>query len=365
MWSSYPSFPGVHSTTFNANTATVRGAAIYITGYPAWGGPYEITNTIMWGNSAPTGNQWDYDSDSGGYPILWITSSVIQGVTGNPDIISEDPMLGNLANHGGYPSTIPLLAGSSAIDAGNDVNCLGLDAREFPRPQGVHCDIGAYEYFFDTTPPVVDEFTIPALVNHLTFSINSFLATDDQQLAGYYITVDSGTAVPADETEGWTIDPPYTWTVKTDGTYTLYPWVKDAAGNVSGFFATPRTITVDTTAPVVASITRLDADPSRLASVRFLVTFSEDVIGVDLGDFSLTTTGEITDAHITDVSGGPKNYTVTADTGSGNGTLRLDVKSTASIADNALNPLTGIPYTVGEVYTIDKTVRIYLPMIVR
>ncbi|MBI4849374.1 MAG: Ig-like domain-containing protein, partial [Nitrospirae bacterium] len=41
--------------------------------------------------------------------------------------------------------------------------------------------------------------------------------------------------------------------VASDGTYTLYPWAKDAAGNVSAAFATPRTVVVDTTAPSVTS----------------------------------------------------------------------------------------------------------------
>ncbi len=38
-----------------------------------------------------------------------------------------------------------LQAGSAAIDAGNDVNCPSTDQRGVPRPQGAHCDIGAYE----------------------------------------------------------------------------------------------------------------------------------------------------------------------------------------------------------------------------
>jgi len=42
------------------------------------------------------------------------------------------------------------LAGSPAINAGDDATCAaapvsGLDQRGIIRPQGVHCDIGAYE----------------------------------------------------------------------------------------------------------------------------------------------------------------------------------------------------------------------------
>jgi hypothetical protein len=38
-----------------------------------------------------------------------------------------------------------LLSGSPAIDAGDDAACLPTDQRGVVRPQGAHCDIGAYE----------------------------------------------------------------------------------------------------------------------------------------------------------------------------------------------------------------------------
>ena len=56
--------------------------------------------------------------------------------------------LGPLANNGGNTLTIALLAGSAAIDAGNDAVCPGTDQRGVARPQGKHCDVGAYEFVF-------------------------------------------------------------------------------------------------------------------------------------------------------------------------------------------------------------------------
>lgn len=58
--------------------------------------------------------------------------------------------LGPLADNGGATPTHALLTGSQAIDAGNDAVCAaepvnGLDQRGVTRPQGNHCDIGAYE----------------------------------------------------------------------------------------------------------------------------------------------------------------------------------------------------------------------------
>ena len=75
-----------------------------------------------------------------------MSDSVVQGgYAGGTNIITTDPKLGTLGNYGGSTQTIPLLAGSSAIDAGNDATCPATDQRGVGRPQGAHCDIGAYE----------------------------------------------------------------------------------------------------------------------------------------------------------------------------------------------------------------------------
>ena len=97
---------------------------------------------------------------------------------------------------------------------------------------------------------------------------------------------------------------------------------------------------VDTTPPMVQTITRADANPISAASVHFSVTFSEAVTGVDTSDFALAVIG-MTGASITDVSGGAASYTVTVYTGSGTGTIRLDVVDNDTIVDLALNPLGG------------------------
>jgi hypothetical protein len=52
------------------------------------------------------------------------------------------------------------------------------------------------------------------------------------------------------------------------------------------------------------------------------------------------------------VSGSGATYTVTVNTGTGNGTIRLDVPVSATINDLAGNPLSGLPFTNGESYTI-------------
>jgi len=52
------------------------------------------------------------------------------------------------------------------------------------------------------------------------------------------------------------------------------------------------------------------------------------------------------------VSGTGSVYTVAVNTGSGSGTLRLDIPIGASVSDLAGNPLDGLPYTSGATYSI-------------
>lgn len=95
--------------------------------------------------------------------------------------------------------------------------------------------------------------------------------------------------------------------------------------------------------------------------VDFLVKFSESVTGVDAGDFVLATGGGISGAAITAVSGGGSDYVVRVDTGTGDGTIRLDVVDDDSIRDVPQNPLGGVGagngnFTTGGVYTVDKSI---------
>jgi hypothetical protein len=61
------------------------------------------------------------------------------------DLQNTDPLLGTLADNGGLTRTKALLTGSPAIDAGADTGCPATDQRGVARPQGPHCDIGAFE----------------------------------------------------------------------------------------------------------------------------------------------------------------------------------------------------------------------------
>jgi hypothetical protein len=131
------------------------------------------------------------------------------------------------------------------------------------------------------------------------------------------------------------------------------------AGN--GGFTTGEAYTVDKTVPVVTGSLRADPNPTAANSVNFTVVFSEAVTGVDASDFSVSTTGTISGAAISGVSGSGYLYTVSAATGSGDGTIRLDVIDNDSILDASHLALAGPGvgngnFTTGEVYTVKKTV---------
>jgi hypothetical protein len=116
----------------------------------------------------------------------------------------------------------------------------------------------------------------------------------------------------------------------------------------------------------VLSITRVNSNPTGAATVDFELTFSKPVTGVDVvspfADFKLSTSGDLTGATVTSVTAtSGSNYKVTVNTGSGNGTLQLDVVDDDSILDVQGRPLGGVgagngDFSAGEAYTIDRGV---------
>jgi LPXTG-site transpeptidase (sortase) family protein len=155
----------VQNSTFSGNRAALEGGGIF--NY----GTMTVQNSTFSGNwaSGPGGGIFNFG-------MLALSNTIIanapaNGVCGNAGTIatndhnliddgscspalSGDPKLGPLADNGGPTQTMALLAGSPAIDAGNDTTCLAADQRGTTRPQGAHCDIGAFE-LVDTTPPAV------------------------------------------------------------------------------------------------------------------------------------------------------------------------------------------------------------------
>ncbi len=131
--------PTLIHVTLSGNRAFVTGGGI------ANSGNVVIRNSILWGNEG--GEVFNVDGTAD------VTYSIVQGGylgTGNLD---ADPLLGPLqSNRRGLTETMELLPGSPAIDAGVDAYCPSADQRGVTRPQGIYCDMGAYEYEFPVSP---------------------------------------------------------------------------------------------------------------------------------------------------------------------------------------------------------------------
>lgn len=110
--------------------------------------------------------------------------------------------------------------------------------------------------------------------------------------------------------------------------------------------------------PIVSSIARDQANPTTLSTLSWSVTFISAVTGVDITDFSLVMAGGISGATITSVTGSGTSWTVTVNSGIGNGTLGLNLGDNDSIIDGSSRPLGGVGLGngdfTGEVYTVNK-----------
>ncbi|WBM33515.1 DUF4347 domain-containing protein [Pseudomonas sp. NY11382] len=131
----------------------------------------------------------------------------------------------------------------------------------------------------------------------------------------------------------------------------------DAAGNALNLaLGNPGTgsgIIIDTTAPQVSDIVRVDTTPTNAGTLRYTVTFDESVSGVDSADFTLAFTGSASGriAGVQQVDG--RTYIVTVDSLAGAGNVRLDLNaSSTGIEDASGNPVRG--GLAGSVYSVDR-----------
>ena len=127
----------------------------------------------------------------------------------------------------------------------------------------------------------------------------------------------------------------------------------DVAGNNGAAAASP-SLTINSAAPAIASITRVGSATSSASTVDYLVTFSETVSGVDAADFSLILTGTA-DGTIAAISGSGSSYTVTVNNLSGDGTVRLDLNSSGTGIQNGAAVAIAGGYSAGQTYTLDHT----------
>jgi putative Ig domain-containing protein/CARDB protein len=152
-----PALTILTNVTITANTAGLPGTGAG--GLFSAGAAPKLTNVIVSGNT--TVNCFG--------PITSLGHNLDSGTTcgfpGTGDLSNADPLLGPLQNNGGFTLTHALLAGSPAIDAGTNTGCPPTDQRGAPflRPQGLKCDIGAYEVQSGVAPSfTISPASLPA-----------------------------------------------------------------------------------------------------------------------------------------------------------------------------------------------------------
>lgn len=141
-----------NNVTISNNTATTNGGGFHRTG----SNPVNFRNTIIAGNNGvSTSPDVTGTITSNGNNIIGNIGTSIGWI--GADLQNVNPMLGALANNGGLGNTLLPLAGSPAIDAGQncvvDLSCaagnpptaITTDQRGIARPSNAIVDIGAVE----------------------------------------------------------------------------------------------------------------------------------------------------------------------------------------------------------------------------
>ncbi len=113
--------------------------------------PVSLKNTIIAGNNPPAFSSFlgvvridvSGQVNSLGNNLIGVSAGSFGYIAS--DLLDVNPMMGNLANHGGGTFTVSLLPGSPAIDGGNNTGAPATDQRGVARPQGAAVDIGSYE----------------------------------------------------------------------------------------------------------------------------------------------------------------------------------------------------------------------------
>ena len=160
--------PSVSLTTVNATIAN-NSAAGGAGGVQNGGGAvFMPADTILASNTGSSGadcvNSTAADFASQGYNLIGNnTGCTFASATGDRVGTGGSPIdskLGSLGSNGGATPTMSLLSGSPAINTGNPaavsdaappappalIPCASKDQRGVSRPQGTHCDIGAFEF---------------------------------------------------------------------------------------------------------------------------------------------------------------------------------------------------------------------------
>lgn len=126
----------------------------------------------------------------------------------------------------------------------------------------------------------------------------------------------------------------------------------DTGGSVLGEYIKANVFDLDTQNPNTINITRVSPALTNLDTVQWSVNFSEPVTGLTAANLTLLNTGLGSNPAITSVSKIDGVWQITASTGTGEGTLGLNLTSLTGIKDLFGNVLTG-SFLTGASIAID------------
>jgi hypothetical protein len=134
--------------------------------------------------------------------------------------------------------------------------------------------------------------------------------------------------------------------------------IQDSSNNnLINSFTVPNlsSVLVDSIAPSVDSIVLLGNPKGGYATIVFKATFSENVSNISIDDFNLTTTGTAS-ANIIDVSSSSgDDVNISVSNIVGQGTLKLNLKTTHNLTDTAGNSLIGGFYGI-DIHNVDISI---------
>ncbi|MBK9005675.1 MAG: hypothetical protein IPM31_01655 [Anaerolineae bacterium] len=370
--------PVLNNVTFNGNNSvngsgTAGGDAIKNVTLTGNASTPVIENSILWGDGGIND-----EVRSEGTSSATIEDSIVQG--GCPalatcaNVINSDPVLSALANNGGYTQTMAISVTGAADDAADTTtaDCAATDQRGTARPQGVACDIGAYE-IDDTGTPTLISFT---RFNPATSPTNADTLVFSATFSETVINVSVGDfAVNGTTTATVTLVTPISGTVfeitVSGGDLAGFNGVvgldlaggqdiTDSVGNAlpAGEPATDETYTLDNSAPALTAFTRQTpaTSPTNANTLVFRATFNETVVNVSVGDFAVNGTTTATVTLVTPISGSVYDVTVSGgDLAGFNGVVGLDLAGGQDIADSVGNTLPAGEPATDETYTLDNS----------
>lgn len=203
----------LNNSSVGGNSAGNAGGGL---GADTTGGSVTLRNTILADNTAVNGPDCSGLIGSSGYNLIGNSSECTftstMGDFVGTSLAPINPGWDLLQDNGGPTFTRALLPASPAINAGNPAGCtdhdgnlLATDQRGITRPQGMGCDIGAYEHVF-TDPGSATSLAVILGSGQVSFLNEAFphplrvVALDDQgnRVSGVTVTF----TAPANDASG-------------------------------------------------------------------------------------------------------------------------------------------------------------------